>query len=375
MGPGKPITLSRPDAFPANRFTGRSRARVGSFPNALATEGLGCQPWWWRFYTQTLITHGRFHTQTLLHTGTYTEKHTLLHTRALGNKSFNLVDAFKYKHFTHKSFWPYKRFEAVLLFHSAFTHKAFTHRSVYRQKLSQAGAFAQTLLHTQVFTDRSFTHRRFYTHKLSHTQKLLHKGTPHTGGCTHGCFYTESFTNTHTHTPLHTRVFGKENFPSTHTRFYTQTLLYTRAFSPQKLLHRHKHTEAFTHRKLYNRNFCTDTLCTNAFADRSFYTDAFTHRIFDTQHPKFFYREKKLQFSLSFWWSTFISCERVAKGTRKSQFSFWRSNLVSCERVAADTVKSHFCLSFWRSSLVSCERVAFRAVLLALPLPLPSEEK
>ena len=48
-------------------------------------------------------------------------------------------------------------------------------------------------------------------------------------------------------------------------------------------------------------------------------------------------------------------------------FSFWRSNFISCERVATGSRKSQFYLSFWRSNLVSCERVAFRAVSLALP--------
>ena len=106
-----------------------------------------------------------------------------------------------------------------------------------------------------------------------------------------------------------------------------------------------------------------------------------------------------MQFYLSFWRSTIISCERVATAL-KSQFYrfFWRSNLISCERVAPDdltiephfvrkgcaghlenhtftsvfddrtsfrakglrrtTCKSHFYLSFWRSNLISCDGVA-----------------
>ena len=80
------------------------------------------------------------------------------------------------------------------------------------------------------------------------------------------------------------------------------------------------------------------------------------------------YTKNKLQFYLSFWRSTIISCERVATGTRQSQFylSFWRSNLISCERVAPDDLNSHFYLSFWRSNLISCERVAPDDLQIAL---------
>ena len=47
----------------------------------------------------------------------------------------------------------------------------------------------------------------------------------------------------------------------------------------------------------------------------------FTHRSFHTQHTEALYTQKKLQFYRSFWRLTIISCERVATGTRKSQFS------------------------------------------------------
>ena len=35
--------------------------------------------------------------------------------------------------------------------------------------------------------------------------------------------------------------------------------------------------------------------------------------------------------------------------------NFWRSNLISCEKVATGTRKSQFYFSFWRSNFVSCE--------------------
>ena len=48
---------------------------------------------------------------------------------------------------------------------------------------------------------------------------------------------------------------------------------------------------------------------------------------------------------MSYWRSNLISCERVARDARKSQFyrSFWRLDFISCEKVARETRKSQFC--------------------------------
>ena len=88
------------------------------------------------------------------------------------------------------------------------------------------------------------------------------------------------------------------------------------------------------------------TQSTQKLLSRRFYTNAFTqmlfaHRSFHTQHTEALYTKKKMQFYLSFWRSTLISCERVATGTRQSQFylSFWRSNLISRESVARDDLQ------------------------------------
>ena len=136
-------------------------------------------------------------------------------------------------------------------------------------------------------------------------------------------------------------------------------------------------------------------------------------------------RHLESQFYLSFWRSSFISCERVArdklnrnftsvfddrtsfraKGLRRTSWNrnftsvfddrtsfrvkrlrrtLWNRTFTSVfgDRTSfrakgsrGTTWKSQFYFSFWRSNLVSCERVAFRAVSLALPLPPPSEEK
>ena len=66
---GKPVTSSWPDAFPANRLPGRQGPGLAASPTRWRQKVWAAKPWWWRFYTQTLDTHRRFHTQTLLHTG------------------------------------------------------------------------------------------------------------------------------------------------------------------------------------------------------------------------------------------------------------------------------------------------------------------
>ena len=246
------------------------------------------------------------------------------------------------------------------------------------------------LLHIEAFRHTQCSHTRTFRHRFFsfHTKTLLHTNALYTRAFSPQ----KLFAQAQTHRGLHTQ------------KAVQQKLLHRRSlhkrFCRQKLLH----TDTFTHRNFLNKDALphTDTFTqsTQRLLSRRFYTDAstqmlFTHRSFDTQHPD----TGKSQFSPSFWRSTFISCQRVATGTRKSQaIHFLRSNLVTCERVAPDKRKSHFALVFhdrtsfrakglrrtpwnriftsvfWRSDLVSCERVAFCAVLLGLP-PLPLEEK
>ena len=89
--------------------------------------------------------------------------------------------------------------------------------------------------HTDAPTRRCLlhTHTRFHTQTLLHTDAFTHRRfytqkLLHTDGFTHRRFYTQ-IRFTHAHTLSHTNAF-------THTRFQTQTLL---------------HTDAFTHRHLY----------------------------------------------------------------------------------------------------------------------------
>ena len=80
-------------------------------------------------------------------------------------------------------------------------------------------------------------------------------------------------------------------------------------------------------------------------AHRSFYTDLFTHR-------------RNCNFTSVFGDRTSFRAKGLRRKTWKSQFdlSFWRSNLISCERVATGTRKSQFyCTS------VFDDRTSFRA--------------
>ena len=269
------------------------------------------------------------HTHTLLHADTFTHRHFYTHTLVH-------ADAFTRRHFYTHMLWHKETYTQQKLLHT----DGFTHRRFYTQRLLHTEDFTQqNLLHTD-----GFTHRRFYTQRLLHTEDFTHRSfytqmLLHTEDCAHRSFYTDAF---------YTNAF-------THRSFYTQTPL---------------HTETFTHRRFDTRHF--DTEHTEAFKQtllhKRFYTDAFTHRNFHTQHTEALHTQKTLQFYLSFWRSTIISCEKVATGTRQSQFdlSFWWSNLISCERVARDDLNSHFYLSFWRSNLISCERVAPDDLQIAL---------
>ena len=225
---------------------------------------------------------------------------------------------------------------------------------------------------------KAFIHRRFYTQTLLHRDTFAHKS-----------FYTRTL--------LHTNTF-------THRRFYTQTLL---------------HTDAFTHRRFYTQTL----LHTDAFTQTRLHTDAFTHRKsqfasvlgdWTSSHAKGSRLDKRnYNFTSVFGDRTSFRAKGLRGTTWTSQLylSFWRSNLISCKRVARDdldiailpqflAIEPHFVrkgcagqvghrnftsvfgdqtpqfyFNFWRSNLISCERVAFPAVSLALPLPLPSEEK
>ena len=204
----------------------------------------------------------------------------------------------------------------------------------------------QTLLHTDAFTHRRF-YRQTLVHKHLNTQRLLH---------------TDAFTRR----PFYQRRFYRNTFTRRH--FYPQTLL---------------HTEAFTHRRFYTQKRLVFGDRTS-FRAKGLRLDAGNRNFTPVFGDRTSFRAKGLRLdagnrnftSRSFWRSNFISCERVADWTfRKSQFylmqflaiephfvrkgcdrtprncnftscSFWRSNLISCERVATGTRKSQFLPQF-----------------------------
>ena len=166
--------------------------------------------------------------------------------------------------------------------------------------------YTQTLLHTKAFTHRpsctrtllhadAFTHRRFY----AQTQTPLHTGAE----CTEqlstmllpiACYI--SFCNGNSHTNCQKSsvpscrggptlisfyygillAFSNFQAPSvadilhadtfTHSRFYTQTLLHTKAFTRRPSVY----TNTFTHRCVYTHTL----LCTDSFTHTCFYTQA-----------------------------------------------------------------------------------------------------
>ena len=285
--------------------------------------------------------------------------------------------------------------------------------------------YTQKLLHTEVFTHRRFCaqtllHTETFTHKSFHTQKLLQTDT-----FTHRPFYTQTLVHTKVFTlrSLCTDAFYTKAF--THRRFYTQTPLHT-----DGLTHRHfdtEHTKAFKqtflHKRFYTDAFYTQKLCTqrkncnftSVFGDRpSFCAKGLQREPGNRNFTSVFgdrtsFRAKglrrttcKSQFYLSFWWSSLISCERVAPDdlqiamlpqflaiephfvrrgcagrlpNRTFTSVFGDRTSFHAKGLHRTTCKSQFYLSFWRSNLISCEGVAFRAVSLALPLLPPSKRE
>ena len=200
------------------------------------------------------------------------------------------------------------------------------------------GFYTQTLLHTD-----AFTHRRFYTQTLLHTDAFTHRR-----------FYTQML--------LHTETF-------THRRFYTllRQLLHTEAFT-----HSEAFTDTFTHRHFYTQTLYTDTH-RRFYNSRSFrHTDAFTHKHLRTEDgleiaisPQFFAIE------LHFVRKTLVTGTDNLQIAILFQFLAIEPHFVRKGFTIAPgypfCANRNFTLSFWRSNLISCERVAFRAVSLALP--------
>ena len=252
-----------------------------------------------------------------------------------------------------------------------FAHRRFYTQTLLQNTFTRRNFYTQMLLHTE-----TFTHRRFYTQKLLHTEAFTHRS-----------FYTEVFTqklaraerllhrNFYMQTLLHIDAF-------THRRFDRQTLLhntftrsdlYTDAFTCRQF-----YTDALTHRRFYRNTFTRrNFLHTDAFTQRSVYTqkqDPWNRKFTSVFGDRNSFRAKGLRRTPTnrkfipvlaikphFVW-------RVRRTLCKSQFhfSFWRSNLISCEKVATGTRKSQFYLSFCDQTSFRA-KVAFRAVSLALP--------
>ena len=143
-----------------------------------------------------------------------------------------------------------------------------------------------------------------HLHRRVYTQQFLHQET-----CTHRSFYTQTFLHTdalthrrfdtHTQTLLHTEVF-------THRRFYTQKLLHTDA-----CIHRHFYTQTRLHTNTFTRRDRTReiTILPPVLAiEPHFVRKCSLDNLQIAILPQFLASENV------------ISCERVATGTRKSQF-------------------------------------------------------
>ena len=136
---------------------------------------------------------------------------------------------------------------------------------------------------------RNYNANAFTRKHFSHT---------HRDAFTHGPFDTKPLvkrnTITHTHTLLHTD-------PVTHRHLYRQTQLHR-----QTLLH----TDPFTHRTSYTQTL----LHINPFI-RTVFTDRPSFRVQGLHATR-----QKSHCYLRFTRSTLISCERVARTSKKSQF-------------------------------------------------------
>ena len=171
--------------------------------------------------------------------------------------------------------------------------------------------YTRMLLHTVAFP---------HTHTLFHTQDLLgiENFPRHTSAFTHKHFYTQE-------------LFRHSSFctDTNAQRLYTQTL-YNRSFAQTLFAQTLLQTEAFTHRHLYTQKFYTKTLLhTDTFTQstqkrpsRRSFTQALLHRCFYTQEilahsTQKFSTHRKIAIFTQLWRSTFISCQRVATGTRK----------------------------------------------------------
>ena len=148
-----------------------------------------------------------------------------------------------------------------------------------------------------MFHTDAFTHRQSYT-QVFYTQMLLHRVL-----LTHRCFYTQML--------LHTNLLRAH----THKHFCTQTPVHTTPLhfcTNTFFTHRRLYTQTFFHTpKLLHADFFTQTLYTEmrkiAIVPQFLATDPHLVRKGRAQ-------KSKSKFYSSFWWSTVISCDRVARG-------------------------------------------------------------
>ena len=156
-----------------------------------------------------------------------------------------------------------KTFAYRIFYKKLLCIKAFKHRNFYSLKPTFS---TQTLLRTEALTYIPWRCRGFCTQNLLRTEAIY----------TQTLLYTEAFTQKlfrRRQTLLHRSFF--------HRSFCTEALRH-RSFSTMKFLH----TESLTHRnKLFTRRrFCTRKLLHRSFLDtdahKGFYTEAFSQELF-----------------------------------------------------------------------------------------------
>ena len=196
-----------------------------------------------------------------------------------------------YSFFTHRTFHRQTFLHTETFTHRRFYTKKLVHTDVFTHRRLYTQTLLQSFTHTCIYTD-AFTHSSFYTKKLVHTETFTHRH-----------FYTDALTHrrfdTHTQTLLHTEVF-------THRRFYTQKLLHTDA-----CIHRHFYTQTRLHTNTFTRRDRTRgiTILPPVLAiEPHFVRKCSLDNLQIAILPQFLASENV------------ISCERVATGTRKSQF-------------------------------------------------------
>ena len=133
---------------------------------------------------------------------------------------------------------------------------------------------------------------------------------------------------------------------ASHTIFHTQ-LCHIQSFTHIFVMH-----NLVGHTGLGDTIFHTQ-LCKLQFCHNEYFTQNFvTHYLASVAHKQLCPSTTSYYKAYTKYFPVLLRTTTLAQSTSKR-----RSNLISCERVAPDLWKLQFYLSFWRSTSVSCEKV------------------